>query len=200
MILSSQRTLPRTNTRLWAYEPWYYTGQGRDLGSRDMLIKKSGWGRLYYAESVCNDDNWKAHYKTTGPNMEWYRRNCNTFVAAMGTTGIMGTSLIWRKTNNSNCRCNQRLTDSWIRKWPQEYLPKIFDASKVDRVIEVSESEARAMTKRLALEEAFCRNEQRRISCNYCENCRNGIRCDRCYYVIEEIVIIWFIWLNDNNC
>jgi cysteine synthase B len=50
-----------------------------------------------------------------------------------------------------------------------EYLPKIFDASKVDRVIEVSESEARAMTKRLALEEAFCRNEQRRISCNYCE-------------------------------
>jgi cysteine synthase len=147
-----------------------------------------------------NDDNWKAHYKTTGPNMEWYRRNCNTFVAAMGTTGIMGTSLIWRKTNNSNCRCNQAAHRFELENGHKNTCRKFLMPQKWIASLRISESEARAMTKRLALEEAFCRNEQRRISCNCCENCRNGIRCDRCYYVIEEIVIIWFIWLNDNNC
>jgi cysteine synthase B len=75
----------------------------------------------------------------------------------MGTTGtIMGTSTYLRRKSKLQLLGRNRVVQiPGIRKWPQEYLPKIFDASKVDRIIEVSETEARAMTKRLALEEGI---------------------------------------------
>jgi cysteine synthase B len=76
----------------------------------------------------------------------------------MGTTGtIMGTSTYLKKKNPAIQIIGAQPSDGsqipGIRKWPQEYLPKIFDASKVDTIIEVSEKEAREMTKRLAKEE-----------------------------------------------
>jgi cysteine synthase B len=108
-----------------------------------------------------NEDNWKAHYKTTGPEI-WNDTNGTVthFIAAIGTTGtIMGTSTYLKEKNPNiqivGAQPSNGSQIPGIRKWPQEYLPKIFNASKVDRIIEVSEAEARAMTKRLALEEGI---------------------------------------------
>jgi cysteine synthase B len=114
------------------------------LGSRDYADKISR-RRLYHVESVCQEDNWKAHYKTTGPEI-WNDTHGTVthFVAAMGTTGtIMGTSTYLKEKNPAIqiIGANQRV----VRKFRvsvngQEYLPKIFDASKVDRIVEVSET------------------------------------------------------------
>lgn len=108
-----------------------------------------------------NDDNWKAHYKTTGPEI-WKDTNgeITHFVSAMGTTGtIMGTSTFLKEKNQNIEIVGVQPTDDssipGIRKWPQEYLPKIFDASKVDTVMEVSQLEAKQMAVRLAKEEGI---------------------------------------------
>jgi S-sulfo-L-cysteine synthase (O-acetyl-L-serine-dependent) len=108
-----------------------------------------------------NEDNWKAHYKTTGPEI-WRDTNGTVthFVSAMGTTGtIIGTSTFLKEQNKNIQIIGAQPSDGsqipGIRKWPQEYLPKIFDASKVDTIMEVSEVEARAMTQRLAKEEGI---------------------------------------------
>lgn len=130
-------------------------------GSRDYAEKKVAEEGYKMLNQFGNDDNWKAHYKTTGPEI-WRdtKQQITHFVSAMGTTGtIMGTSTFLKEQNTSIQIVGAQPTDNskipGIRKWPQEYLPKIFDASKVDQVIEVSEAEARTMTKRLAKEEGI---------------------------------------------
>jgi cysteine synthase B len=129
------------------------------LGSRDYADKKLAEGGYIMLNQFANEDNWKAHYKTTGPEI-WNDTHGTVthFVAAMGTTGTMGTST-YLKEKIQQFRLlgptSEWFANSGIRKWPKEYLPKIFDASKVDRIVEVSETEARAMTKRLALEEGI---------------------------------------------
>ena len=80
------------------------------------------------------------------------------FVSAMGTTGtIMGTSACLKEQNSGiqivGAQPSEGSKIPGIRKWPKEFLPKIFNPKKVDQILEVSEAEARAMTKRLALEE-----------------------------------------------
>jgi len=128
-------------------------------GSREYaetMVKEKGYFML---NQFANNDNWKAHYKTTGPEI-WYDTNkeITHFVSAMGTTGtIMGTSTYLKEKNKNIQIIGAQPTDDsripGIRKWSKEFLPKIFDATKVDSVIEVSEEEAIAMTKRLAKEE-----------------------------------------------
>lgn len=133
------------------------------LGSRDYADKKVAEEGYTMLNQFANDDNWKAHYKTTGPEI-WNDTNgeITHFVSAMGTTGtIMGVSTYLKEQNPSIQIIGVQPTDGskipGIRKWPQEYLPKIFDASKVDTIIDVSEAEARNTTKRLAEEEGvFC--------------------------------------------
>ncbi len=129
------------------------------LGSRDYADKKVREGGYIMLNQFANDDNWKAHYKTTGPEI-WQdtEGSITHFVSAMGTTGtIMGVSTFLKEQNSNIQIVGAQPADNskipGIRKWPKEYLPKIFDASKVDQIIEVSEQEARAMTKRLAKEE-----------------------------------------------
>jgi len=129
------------------------------LGSRDYADKKVTEEGYIMLNQFANDDNWKAHYKTTGPEI-WRdtQGSITHFVSAMGTTGtIMGTSTFLKEQNNSIQIIGAQPTDNskipGIRKWPKEYLPKIFNPKKVDQIIEVSELEARAMTKRLAKEE-----------------------------------------------
>lgn len=131
------------------------------IGSRDYADKKVAEGGYVMLNQFANEDNWKAHYKTTGPEI-WNdtEGTVTHFIAAMGTTGtIMGTSSYLKEKNPAIQIIGAQPSDGsqipGIRKWPQEYLPKIFDANKVDRIIEVSEEEARAMTKRLALEEGI---------------------------------------------
>lgn len=128
-------------------------------GSRDYADAKVTQGGYVMLNQFGNDDNWKAHYKTTGP--EIYRDTEGTvthFVSSMGTTGtIIGTSTYLKEQNSNIQIVGVQPTDGskipGIRKWPEEYLPKIFDKTKVDTVIEVSENEAKIMTKRLAKEE-----------------------------------------------
>jgi cysteine synthase B len=106
-----------------------------------------------------NQNNPNMHYKTTGPEI-WRDTNGEVthFVSAMGTTGtIMGVSRYLKEQNPNVQIVGAQPTDGskipGIRKWPEEYLPKIFDRSRVDRIVEVTEEEAKEVTKRLAREE-----------------------------------------------
>ena len=128
-------------------------------GSRDYAENKVLKEGFIMLNQFANDDNWMAHYKTTGPEI-WRDtdQKVTHFVSAMGTTGtIMGVSTFLKEQRSSIQIIGAQPTDQskipGIRKWPEAYLPKIFDRSKVDRIIEVSEQEAREMTLRLAKEE-----------------------------------------------
>lgn len=129
--------------------------------ARDLAEEKAAAGDYFMLNQFANPDNWKAHYRTTGP--EIYRdtdRQITHFVSSMGTTGtIMGVSR-YLKEQNSNiqivgCQPNDGSSIPGIRKWPVEYLPKIFEKERVDRVIEVSQDDATRTTRRLANEEAI---------------------------------------------
>jgi|TARA_B110000858_G_scaffold18075_1_gene18246 cysteine synthase B len=130
-------------------------------GSRDYALDlkyKKGYFRLNQFD---NTDNSKAHYKTTGPEI-WRDTDGEVthFIAAMGTTGtIMGVSDFLKQQNKNikiiGAQPKEGAKIPGIRKWPQEYLPAIYNATKVDQVIEVSEEEAKAMTQRLASEEGI---------------------------------------------
>ena len=127
--------------------------------ARDYADNKVAHEGYVGLNQFANDDNWKAHYKTTGPEI-WNdtEHKVTHFVSSMGTTGtIMGTSTFLKEKNSDIKIVGVQPSDNasipGIRKWPKEYLPKIFNPKKVDQVIEVSEEEARAMTIRLAKEE-----------------------------------------------
>jgi cysteine synthase B len=160
LILPEDSTKERTQT-MRAYGATVILTPAKEgiLGSRDYADKKVAEGGYVMLNQFANDDNWKAHYKTTGPEI-WNdtKGTVTHFVSAMGTTGtIMGTSTYLKEKNPDIQIIGAQPSDGsqipGIRKWPQEYLPKIFNPAKVDRIVEVSEQEARAMTKRLALEE-----------------------------------------------
>ena len=128
-------------------------------GSREYAEKQVIEKGYTMLDQFANADNWKAHYKNTGPEI-WRDTNgeITHFVSAMGTTGtIMGTAAFLKEKNKNIQIIGAQPTDNsripGIRKWSKEFLPKIFDPTKVDTVIEVSEIEAREMTKRLAKEE-----------------------------------------------
>ncbi|MFC2148005.1 cysteine synthase CysM [Bacteroidota bacterium] len=130
-------------------------------GARDYAEAKVIEDGYQMLNQFANDDNWKAHYATTGP--EIWRDTAGKvthFVSSMGTTGtIMGTSSYLKEQNKNVTIVGVQPKDEskipGIRKWPKEYLPKIFNPSKVDQIMEVSEDEARIMAKRLAREEGI---------------------------------------------
>jgi cysteine synthase B len=108
-----------------------------------------------------NPDNPGIHYKTTGPEI-WNdtQKKITHFVSSMGTTGtIMGVSKYLKEQNSAiqivGCQPTDGSKIPGIRKWPEAYLPTIFDKKRVDRVIEIDEADARIMSKRLAREEAI---------------------------------------------
>ncbi|MCL6266004.1 cysteine synthase CysM [Flagellimonas myxillae] len=130
-------------------------------GARDYAeakVKNEGYKML---NQFANDDNWRAHYKSTGPEI-WQdtQGGITHFVSSMGTTGtIMGTSTYLKEQNSDIQIVGVQPTDDsripGIRKWPEAYLPKIFNPQKVDTVMEVSQTEAEEMAKRLAKEEGI---------------------------------------------
>lgn len=160
LVLPEDSTKERTQTMLAFGAKVILTPASQGIiGSRDYVDNKMKQGGYIMLNQFANDDNWKAHYKTTGPEV-WNdtEGTVTHFVSAMGTTGtIIGTSTYLKEKNPAIQIVGAQPSDGsqipGIRKWPQEYLPKIFDASKVDTIIEVSEKEAREMTKRLAKEE-----------------------------------------------
>lgn len=128
-------------------------------GARKYAEKQVIDNGYYMLNQFANEDNWKAHYKTTGPEI-WRDTSgkITHFVSAMGTTGtIMGTSTYLKEKKAGIQIIGVQPTDNskipGIRKWSKEFLPKIFNPKKVDEIIEVDENEARKMTKKLAKEE-----------------------------------------------
>lgn len=160
LILPEDSTKERTQT-MRAYGATVILTPAAEgiIGSRDYADKKVAEGGYLMLNQFANDDNWKAHYNTTGPEIWGDTQGTVThFVSAMGTTGtIIGTSTFLKEQNPNiqiiGAQPSEGSQIPGIRKWPIEYLPKIFDPSKVDRTVDISEKEAREMTKRLALEE-----------------------------------------------
>ncbi len=132
-------------------------------GARDLAEKmaRDGEGRLL--DQFSNPDNPLAHYETTGPEI-WTDTGgeITHFVSAMGTTGtIMGTSRFLKEKNPAITIVGVEPADGakipGIRRWPQAYLPQIYDASRVDKLMEVSQDEAEQTTRDLASREGiFC--------------------------------------------
>jgi len=130
-------------------------------GARDYAESKVKEAGFIMVNQFANDDNWKAHYNSTGP--EIWRDTAGQithFVSAMGTTGtIMGTSTFLKEKNDKIKIIGVQPTDNssipGIRKWPKEYLPKIYNPTKVDQILEVSADEAAVMAKKLAADEGI---------------------------------------------
>jgi cysteine synthase B len=129
--------------------------------SRELAESMAANEGYYILNQFANPDNHGAHYKTTGPEI-WKDTNgaITHFVSAMGTTGtIMGVSRFLKEKNPNVQIVGTQPTDGssipGIRRWSPEFLPKIFERERVDRIIDVSEADARVMTRRLAKEEGI---------------------------------------------
>lgn len=124
----------------------------------EEMAEKEGY---YMLNQFANADNFGMHYKTTGPEI-WRdtEGRVTHFVSAMGTTGtIMGVSRYLKEQNPEVQIVGTQPTEGssipGIRRWSPEFLPKIFDPERVDRIIDVSETDATQMARRLAREEAI---------------------------------------------
>ena len=132
-------------------------------GARDlaMQLQRKGDGKVL--DQFANQDNPDAHYTRTGPEIwEGTKGQVSHFISSMGTTGtIMGVSRYLKEQNVDVQILGLQPTDSskipGIRRWPEEYLPKIFDKTRVDKVIDVDQTDAETTMRALALEEGiFC--------------------------------------------
>ena len=130
-------------------------------GSIDYVNKQLQKGGYINLNQFANADNYLMHYHTTGPEI-WRDTNGEVthFVSAMGTTGtIMGVSRFLKEKNEQiqiiGCQPTDGSHIPGIRKWPEEYLPKIFDKNRIDATIEVDEHDARTIAKKLVKEEGI---------------------------------------------
>lgn len=129
--------------------------------SRELAEQMAREEGYFMLNQFANADNYRMHYQTTGPEI-WRdtQGEVTHFVSAMGTTGtIMGVSRYLKEQNPDVQIVGTQPTDGskipGIRRWSPEFLPKIFEPERVDRVIDVSEAEATDMTRRLAKEEGI---------------------------------------------
>ncbi|MGK8888205.1 cysteine synthase CysM [Burkholderia gladioli] len=131
--------------------------------ARDLADQMQREGKGVILDQFANPDNPLAHYETTGPEI-WHdtEGRITHFVSAMGTTGtIMGTSLFLKEKSERieivGAQPEEGSRIPGIRKWPEAYMPKIFDRSRVDRVENVSQAASEAMARKLAaVEGIFC--------------------------------------------
>lgn len=126
--------------------------------SRELAQEMEDSGEYVQLNQFSNDDNWRAHYRTTGPEI-WRDTNGQVthFVSSMGTTGtITGTGKYLHEQSKKVQIVGVQPTDGssipGIRRWSPEFLPAIYDPAQVDTLIDVSEKEATAMSRRLATE------------------------------------------------
>jgi len=129
--------------------------------ARDVADRMRDEGQGIILDQFANPDNPLAHFEGTGPEI-WRDtdRRITHFVSSMGTTGtIMGTSRFLKEKNPAiqivGCQPEDGSQIPGIRKWPEAYLPKIYDKTNVDRIEYVSQADAEAMTRRLAMEEGI---------------------------------------------
>jgi len=130
-------------------------------GARDLAEKMVREGKGVMLDQFANPDNPLAHYETTGPEI-WRDTDgrITHFVSSMGTTGtIMGCSRFFKEKNPKiqiiGCQPEDGAQIPGIRKWPEAYLPKIYDKARVDRLEGVSQADAEEMARRLAREEGI---------------------------------------------
>ncbi|MBF0190115.1 MAG: cysteine synthase CysM [Magnetococcales bacterium] len=135
------------------------TGSMEGAIDRAREMVEAGEGLLF--DQFSNPDNWMAHYRTTGPEI-WAQTEGQVthFVSAMGTTGtIMGVSRALKERNPAvqiiGVQPDSESRIPGIRRWPKEYLPRIFEPQRVDRILDVHEEDAREVTHRLAREEGI---------------------------------------------
>ncbi|OQP54636.1 cysteine synthase B [Niastella yeongjuensis] len=158
--LDIELVMPSTSTRERTLTMEAYGARVTLLDSiekcRDYAEEKAATGEYVILNQFSNPDNYKAHYKTTGPEI-WRDTNqgITHFVSSMGTTGtIMGCSMFFKEKNPNiqivGCQPTEESSIPGIRRWPREYLPKIFDPSRVDRIIDVSQQDATITSRQLA--------------------------------------------------
>jgi len=130
-------------------------------GARDLAeqMVRDGKGRML--DQFANPDNPRAHYESTGPEL-WRQTEgrITHFVSSMGTTGtIMGVSRFMKEKNPAiriiGCQPEEGSQIPGIRKWPEAYLPRIYDKARVDRLEYVSQADAEEMARRMAAEEGI---------------------------------------------
>ncbi len=132
-------------------------------GARDLALKMQSEGVGRVLNQFANQDNPNAHYVSTGPEI-WEQTNGEVthFVSSMGTTGtIMGVSEYLKEKNTAieivGLQPEEGSSIPGIRRWPKEYMPTIFDETRVDRVMDVAQNDAEVTMRRLAKEEGiFC--------------------------------------------
>jgi cysteine synthase B len=129
--------------------------------ARDVAERMRDEGRGIILDQFANPDNPLAHYRGTGPEI-WRETDgrISHFVSSMGTTGtIMGAGKFLKENNAAiqiiGCQPEEGSQIPGIRKWPEAYMPKIYDPQRVDRLVYVSQADAEAMARRLAAEEGL---------------------------------------------
>jgi len=162
LVMPENQSIERRQTmRAFGAELVLTPKDGGMESARDVAEKMRNEGRGIILDQFANSDNPLAHYDGTGP--EIWRDTAGRvthFVSSMGTTGtIMGVSRYLKEQNPAiciiGCQPEPGSQIPGIRKWPEAYLPKIFERSRVDRVESVAQDEAEEMTRRLACEEGI---------------------------------------------
>lgn len=129
--------------------------------ARDTAAAMADRGEGLVLDQFANPDNWGAHYASTGPELwEATKGQITHFVSSMGTTGtIMGVSRFLKEKNPDIQIIGVQPEDGssipGIRRWPQAYLPKIYEPARVDRIIDVRQDDSEDMARRLAKEEGI---------------------------------------------
>ncbi len=157
LVMPESATVERVRAmRAFGAEVVLTSDAGGMEGAIDHAHAKVAQGGYLMLDQFANPDNWGAHYASTGPEI-WADSDgaVTHFVSAMGTTGtIMGVSRYLKERNPAirivGCQPTEGSSIPGIRRWPTAYLPKIFDPTRVDRIIDVPQSDAEATTRALA--------------------------------------------------
>ena len=162
LVMPETATIERVRTmRAFGATVTLTSAEGSMEYARDYAEEKAKKERYVILNQFANPDNYGMHYQTTGPEI-WRdtQGGITHFVSAMGTTGtIMGVSRYLKEQNPAiQIVGTQPMEGSripGIRRWPEAYLPKIFERKRVDQVVDVSQEEAQNMARRLATEEGI---------------------------------------------
>ena len=161
LIMPSNSTQERKDA-MTAYGATLIETEGMEQ-ARDLALQMQAQGRGVVLDQFNNPDNLQAHYLSTGPELwEQTGGKITHFVSSMGTTGtIMGVSKFLKEKNPDiqiiGLRPDENASIAGIRRWQKEYLPKIFDEGRVDRVIDINQTTAERYMRKLAVEEGiFC--------------------------------------------
>ena len=162
LVMPEHLSIERRQTMAAFGAKFVLTPQPKGMeGARDIAGNMQTRGEGVILDQFANDDNPLAHYDNTGREIwEQTKGRVTHFVSSMGTTGtIMGVSKYLKFKNPSieiiGCQPTDGSQIPGIRKWPKAYLPKIFESHRVDRVVEVSQSDAEETTRRMAKEEGI---------------------------------------------